>query len=158
MNKLFSRRCHLYIESKIMQYMQPLVGNLNKVCKRALEEAAELCVSSTHFTVDIEHLLLRLCEKQSTDLNVIFKYYEIDEGHLRQELKTAVEKFKRGNNKTPDLSPYLLKLLEHAWLMSSLHLTQHQIRSGTIIHALLNRGAVGGCHDQLPLFIENSSG
>ena len=120
-----------------MQYMQPLVGNLNKVCKRALEEAAELCVSSTHFTVDIEHLLLRLCEKQSTDLNVIFKYYEIDEGHLRQELKTAVEKFKRGNNKTPDLSPYLLKLLEHAWLMSSLHLKQHQIRSGSIVHSLL---------------------
>jgi type VI secretion system protein VasG len=120
-----------------MQYMQPLVGNLNKVCKRALEEAAELCVSSTHFTVDIEHLLLRLCDKQSTDLNVIFKYYEVDERHLRQELKAAVEKFKRGNNKTPALSPHLLKLLERAWLMSSLHLKQHQIRSGAIIHSLL---------------------
>lgn len=120
-----------------MQYMQPLVGNLNKVCKRALEEAAELCVSSTHFTIDIEHLLLRLCEKQATDLRVIFKYYEIDERQLKRELETAIQKFKRGNNKTPALSPHILKLLEHAWLMCSLHLKQHQIRSGAIVHSLL---------------------
>ena len=120
-----------------MQHMQPLVGNLNKVCKRSLEEAAELCVSSTHFTIDVEHILLRLCAQQITDLNVIFKYYGVDERQVRRELESAIEKFKRGNNKTPSLSPQILKLLEHAWLMSSLHLKQTQIRSGALLHALL---------------------
>ena len=39
-----------------------LIGKLNPTCRRALEAAAGLCLSRTHFHVEIEHWLLKLLE------------------------------------------------------------------------------------------------
>jgi type VI secretion system protein VasG len=120
-----------------MQNLSSLIENLNKTCKRSLEEAAQLCVSETHFTIDLEHFLYKLLEHPATDLTVVLKYYEIDERKTLQQLKTALSQFKRGNNKTPGLSPNLVKLLERAWVMASLHLKQPKIRSAALLLALL---------------------
>jgi type VI secretion system protein VasG len=120
-----------------MQNLNSLIDNLNKTCKRSLEEAAQLCVSETHFTIDLEHFLRKLLEHPATDLTVILKYYEIDAKKTIQQLKTALNQFKRGNSKTPGLSPNLVKLLERAWVMASLHLKQTKIRSAALLLALL---------------------
>ncbi len=120
-----------------MQNLSSLIENLNKTCKRSLEEAAQFCVSKTHFTIDLEHLLYKLLERPDTDLTILLRYYEIDTDKTLQQLKAALDQFKRGNNKTPGLSPSLVKLLERAWIMASLHLKQPQIRSGALLLALL---------------------
>ncbi len=120
-----------------MQNLQSLIGNLNTTCKRCLEESAQLCITNTNATVDIEHLLFQILEKPATDLSVIAKYYEIDLKRAKQQLQNAINDFKRGNNKTPSMSAQLVKLLERAWVITSLNLKQTQVRSAAILMAIL---------------------
>ena len=120
-----------------MQNLNSLIENLNRLCKRSLEEAAQLCVSQAHFTIDLEHVLQVMLDKPATDLSVILKYYEVNTKKALQQLKDTTAQFKRGNNKTPSMSPQVIKLLERAWIMSSLHLKQTQIRSAALLMALL---------------------
>lgn len=122
-----------------MTDMKTLVGKLNPVCRRATEKAAQLCVKNTNFNVEIEHLLLCLLDESETDLAALLRYYEIDEAAVRRELSRSMEKFQRGNTRTPALSPHLLDLLEEAWVMASLDYGLSAVRSGTLLVGLLRR-------------------
>ena len=62
-----------------MQNLNSLIENLNGLCRKCLEESAQFCVSQTHFTIDLEHLIYKVLERPATDLTVILKYYEINE-------------------------------------------------------------------------------
>ena len=42
--------------------LRSLVAHLNDDCRRALESAAGLCLSATHYNIEIEHWLLMLLE------------------------------------------------------------------------------------------------
>ena len=125
-----------------MSDVKALISKLNPACKRALETAAELCLAQTHFSVEIEHLLLRLVEATDGDLQRVLRYYEIDAGAVAKQLNAAIEKLKRGNSRTPSLSPHVLQLFEAAWVTSSLHLGQGAIRSGAVLQALLQEDAL----------------
>jgi len=39
--------------------LKTLFGKLNATCRGALESAAGLCMSHTHYEVDLEHFLLK---------------------------------------------------------------------------------------------------
>jgi type VI secretion system protein VasG len=120
-----------------MKNLNSLIENLNGLCRKGLEEAAQFCVSETHFTIDFDHLFYTLLGYKASDLTVILKYYDIDEKKARQQLKNSIDQFKQGNNKTPGLSPQVITLLERAWIMSSLHLKQGQIRTAALLMAAL---------------------
>ena len=122
-----------------MTDMKTLVGKLNPVCRKALERAAQLCVKNTNFNVEIEHLLLCVLDESDTDVSGLLRYYEIDEAAVRRELSRALERFKRGNTRTPALSPHLLDLLEEAWVLASLDYGLAAVRSGTLLVGLLRR-------------------
>ncbi|MFB3133221.1 MAG: type VI secretion system ATPase TssH [Rhodothermales bacterium] len=130
-----------------MPDLKTLIGKLNKTGRRAMEEAAGLCVAQTHYNVEVEHFLLKLNEIDDTDLGQILRYYEVDQGAVATALTTTMEGFKRGNSRTTTLSPHLVKLLEKAWLVSSLHLGAKTVRSGAVLFALLDdeslRGMIG---------------
>jgi type VI secretion system protein VasG len=49
-----------------------------------------------------------------------------------------MDKFQRGNGRTPSLSPQLSRLVEAAWMQASLHLNEQAIRSSAILLALLS--------------------
>ncbi len=53
-----------------------LIDKLNTTCRNALMSAAGLCLSKTHFNVEVEHWLIKLMELNGIDLPVIFKQYE----------------------------------------------------------------------------------
>ncbi|HZB91455.1 MAG TPA: type VI secretion system ATPase TssH [Stellaceae bacterium] len=125
-----------------MSDVKALISKLNPACKRALETAAELCLAQTHFSVEVEHLLLKLAEKPDGDVQRVLRYYEIDAGAVAKQLGAAIEKLKRGNSRTPSLSPHLLTLFEGAWVISSLRLAQPAIRSGAVLLALLDDDAL----------------
>jgi type VI secretion system protein VasG len=125
-----------------MSDVKALISKLNPTCKRALETAAELCLAQTHFSVEIEHLLLKLVELPDGDLQRVLRYYEVDAGGVAKQLSAAIEKLKRGNSRTPSLSPHLLQLFEAAWVTSSLHLGQGAVRSGALLLALLEDNAL----------------
>ena len=118
--------------------LKTLIGKLNKVSRRAMEEAAGLCVAQTHYNVEVEHFLLKLNEINDTDLRQILRYYEVDQGAVAAALTAAMEAFKRGNSRTPTLSPHVVKMMEEAWLAASLHLGSNAVRSGSILFALLD--------------------
>ena len=55
--------------------LKSLIGKLNDTGRSALEAAAGLCLTRTHYDVDIEHFLLKLTEPQDTDIQRILHQY-----------------------------------------------------------------------------------
>jgi type VI secretion system protein VasG len=122
--------------------MKTLVGKLNPACKKALEQAAQLCVQQTNFNVEVEHLLLKLLEQTDTDLAVGLKAFEVDVSALTADLQGAVEGIRRGNTRTPALSPQIADLLQEAWILSSLKLGQNATRSAGVLQAALDTASI----------------
>ncbi len=118
--------------------LQSLIEKLDPACRKGLEAAAELCVSQTNYNVEIEHLLLKLLEAPDSDIHQILNYYDIAIADIKKELTRAIDRFKRGNSRTPTLSPYILTLCEQAWLVASLQLGFDTIRTGAVFKAILD--------------------
>jgi type VI secretion system protein VasG len=116
--------------------LKSLIAKLNPISKRALETAAALCVAQTNYNVEIEHLLLKFLDLPSTDIAPVLRYFDVDMGELSRQLTTAIEKFDRGNSRTPAMSPHILRLLREGWVQSTLFLESGLIRSGGILLAL----------------------
>src|SRR5512139_806179 len=117
--------------------LQSLVSKLNPLCRRCLEKAAELCVSQTNYNVEMEHFLINIIDEPDTDANCILKFCDLRDIDLLRELKAAVNALRRGSNRTPAISPHLVKLLEQAWMVSSIQMETSKVRSGSVIMALL---------------------
>ncbi len=122
--------------------LKSMIGKLNSTCRNALETAAGLCLSQTHYDVDIEHFLLKLLEEQDTDIQKILRYFEINETHLIDDLTTAMEGFKTGNTRTPSLSPRIPAMIQESWLIASVEFESTSIRSGHILLGLLGNDSM----------------
>src|SRR6516164_5863607 len=116
--------------------LRPLIGKLNESTRSALEAAAGLCLSRTHYDVEIEHFLLKLMDRTNADLAAILKYFEIDRARLSAELNRSLDKLKSGNARTPAFSPTLVRMLTDAWTVGSINYGARQIRSGFAVLAL----------------------
>jgi len=117
--------------------LKQLVSKLNEPCRRALESAAGLTLSRTHYNVEIEHWLISLADRADSDLAVIMRHYDVDPGRLTVDLNRALEKMKTGNGRAPSLAPEIVELTKQAWLLASLEQGQAAIRSGHLLWALL---------------------
>ena len=118
--------------------LQSLVGKLDEQCRSALEAAAGLCLTRTNYDVDIEHLFLKLLELTDSDIAAILRHYEVDSSRLSRDLTRALDHLKTGNARTPALSPHIPRLIQDAWLLTSVDYGSSRIRSGHLITALLN--------------------
>ena len=117
--------------------LKQLVGRLNDPCRRALEAAAGLTMSRTHYNVEIEHWLKTLCDKGGGDIAAILGHYEIDIGRFTADLNRALDKMKTGNGRAPTLAPDLVELIRQAWMLASLDQGVGRVRSGHLLWALL---------------------
>ena len=117
--------------------LKALIGKLNGTCRGALEGAAGLCLSQTHYEVDLEHFFIKLLEMQNTDLHRILRYFEVNEARLMTDLTRTMESFKTGNARTPALSPRIPRMIQESWLVASVDYQAPGIRSGHILLALL---------------------
>ncbi len=116
--------------------LRSLVGKLNDATRNALEAAAGLCLSRTHYDVEIEHFLMKLLDHSDTDLACIVRRYGIEKARFIAELTRSLDKLKSGNARTPALSPSLVKMLTDAWTFGTLEYDAAQIRSGFAILTL----------------------
>jgi len=116
-----------------------LLNRLNPVCTRALEGAAGMCVSRSHYEVTVEHLLARLLEEPLCDVEMIMNRFKVDQAAVRRSLEQSVEHLLTGNTGKPVFSPPVMQLCQDAWLVSSVELSQGHIRSGALLAALLAR-------------------
>ncbi len=117
--------------------VRSLIGKLNDTTRGALEASAGLCLSRTHYDVEIEHYLLKLLDGTDSDLASILKAFEVDRSRLAAELNRSLDKLKSGNARTPALSPYLLKMMTEAWTVGSIDFGAIKIRSGYTILAIV---------------------
>ncbi|HTF87363.1 MAG TPA: type VI secretion system ATPase TssH [Planctomycetota bacterium] len=117
--------------------LSALVGRLDDTCRRTLEGAAGLCLSRTHYNVEIEHWLSKLIETPGNDVGRILERYEIDAASLQKDLTRALDRFKTGNSRAPAIAPGVVDLAREAWLVASLDHGVAVARSGHLLIALL---------------------
>jgi type VI secretion system protein VasG len=117
--------------------LKSLIGKLNRTCRSALESAAGLCLSHTHYEVDLEHFLTKLMETPDTDIAKILRHFEIDASRVTGDLAAAMEGFKTGNARTPALSPRIPQAVQEAWLVASVDFQAPMVRSGHLLLALV---------------------
>jgi type VI secretion system protein VasG len=117
--------------------LKALVGRLNDPCRRALEAAAGLTLSRTHYNVEIEHWLVKLADAADGDLAAILRHYEVDQARFTVDLNRALDRMKTGNARAPSLSPEIVELAKQAWLLASVEHGLSRVRSGHLLWALL---------------------
>ena len=121
--------------------IKSLLLHLNSFCTNALQNAAGLCVSRTHYEITVEHLFAKLLEDSRSDLPLIFRRFDLDPGRVQKALEETLEEFKTGNASKPVFSPLLLELLQDAWLVASIDLGETKIRSGAVLMSFLGKPA-----------------
>lgn len=117
--------------------LKSLIGKLNDPARSALEAAAGLCLSRTHYDVEIEHYLMKLLDAPDGDFACIAKHFGVDKSRLTAELTRSLDRLKSGNARTPALSPTLVKMFTEAWAIGSIDYGAGQIRTGFTILALV---------------------
>jgi type VI secretion system protein VasG len=116
--------------------MRALIGRLNPTARGVLEGATGLCVSRTHFSVELHHYLAKLIETDNTDATRIFRHYGVDTSKFSREITVALDKIKRGNTGGPAMSEVIMAMLKEAWSFGSLDCGEREIRTGHTIMAL----------------------
>ncbi len=135
--------------------LKSLIDKLNPPCRKALEGSAGLCVAQTNYNVELEHLFLKLLETPNLDVERVMAHYGIHLADASRDLTYAIDRFKRGNNQTPALSPHIPALIREAWMIGTLHLGVPMVRSGALLLAVLeNVGLRGLMLESLPAFMK----
>jgi type VI secretion system protein VasG len=116
--------------------LKSLIGKLDDAARNSVESAAGLCLSRTHYSIEIEHYLLKLLDIPDCDFLPILRRFEVDRSRLATELTRSLDRLKSGNARTPSLSPSLVKMLTEAWSIGSLSFGAARIRTGHTILAL----------------------
>jgi len=118
--------------------LKSLIGKLNQTTRAALEGAAGLALSRTHYDIEIEHFLRKLLDATDSDAAHILRHFGVDASRLTQELDRSLDRLKTGNARTPAIAPSLLKMFTEAWTIGSIEFGDGQIRTGLSLLALLS--------------------
>ncbi|MGB7592689.1 MAG: type VI secretion system ATPase TssH [Terriglobia bacterium] len=116
--------------------LKSLIAKLNELTRNALESAAGLCLSRTHYDIEVEHYLLKLLDQEEGDFARITRHFGVDKSRLSTELNWSLDKLKTGNARTPALSPSVVKMMTEAWTIGSIDYNAGQVRTGFTILAL----------------------
>src|SRR6202522_4488214 len=95
--------------------LKSLIDKLNDTTRKTLEAAAGLCLSRTHYDIEIEHYLLKALDGSDNDVAAILKHFEVDRSRLTKELERSLDALKSGNARSPAFSPTGVKMLSEAW-------------------------------------------
>jgi type VI secretion system protein VasG len=117
--------------------LRALIAKLNPTTRGAVESAAGLCLSRTHYDVEVEHYLVKLLDATDSDFAFILRQYAIDRSRLASDLAKSLDHLKTGNARTPAFSPHLARMLTEAWTLGSVDYGAGQVRTGHTILALL---------------------
>src|ERR1051326_3087776 len=117
--------------------LKALIGKLNDETRSALEASAGLCLSRTHYDVEIEHFLMKLLDQTDGDFAAILKQYGVDRSRLAAELTRSLDRLKSGNARNPALSPMLVRMFTEAWTIGSIEFNAGKVRTGYTIMALM---------------------
>ena len=117
--------------------LKSLIGKVDEATRSALEAAAGLCVSRTHYDIEVEHFLLKVIDSSDNDVAFILRQYGVDRSRLTTELERSVSRLKTGNARSPAFSPQLVKMLTEAWTIATIEYDAGQVRTGFTLLALI---------------------
>ncbi len=117
--------------------LRSLIGKLDDEMRSALDAAAGLCLSRTHYDVEVEHFLMKLLDVTDSDFAYILRHFGVDRSRLARDLTKSLDSLKSGNARTPSLSPTLVRMLTAGWTIGSVDYGASRIRSGHAIIALV---------------------
>lgn len=117
--------------------LKPLIAKLDETCRTALEGAAGLCLTRTHYDIDVEHLLAKLIEVPDGDVPRMLRQYGVEQARLSRDITRALDRLKTGNARTPSLAPRILRWFQEAWALGSIEFGAGQLRSGHLLLALV---------------------
>jgi type VI secretion system protein VasG len=117
--------------------LKSLISKVDDATRSALEAAAGLCVSRTHYDIEVEHFLLKAIDSSDNDIAFILRQYGVDRSRLTSELERSIGRLKTGNARSPAFSPQLVKMLTEAWTIATIEYDAGQIRSGFALLALI---------------------
>jgi len=118
--------------------VKPLVQKFDDETRQAMEGAAGLCLSLTHYEVEIEHFLIKVLEKEASDIVHILQHFGLDRGRLDRDIQASLKRLKTGNPRGPVFSRALVAMFREAWSIASLALGATRIRTGHALLALLS--------------------
>jgi type VI secretion system protein VasG len=118
--------------------LKALIGKLNHTTRSTLEGAAGLCLSRTHYDIEIEHYLTKLLDVTDSDFARITNHFEVDTDRLSKDLSRSLDKLKSGNARTPAISPTVLRMLTGSWTTGSIDFNASEVRSGFTILELVS--------------------
>ena len=117
--------------------LRSLISRLGGTTHRALQGAAGLAMSRTHYEADIEHWFERLLQESGTDLPKILRDSDVDPDRFLADLNLALDHMKTGSGGRPDLSQNIETVAREAWVLSSINYNLGKVRSGAIFLAAL---------------------
>ena len=123
--------------------LKSLIGKLNDTTRSVLESAAGLCMSRTHYDIEIEHYLVKALENSDGDIAAILKHFGVDKSRLAAELQRSLDNIKTGNARSPAFSPQLVKMLTEAWALATIEYDAGSVRTGFTLLALLTNEELG---------------
>ncbi len=116
--------------------LKGLVNKANTLVKNSLESAAGLCLSRTHYEVEIEHLLLKLVDTVNCDAVLMLKASDVDMSRFMKDITASLDGLKSGSGRNPVLSESLVKMITLGWTWGSIDEEAREIRSGHLLIAL----------------------
>jgi type VI secretion system protein VasG len=116
--------------------LRTVIGKLNDTSRNALDAAAGLCLSRTHYNVEIEHYLLKLMDVTGADFGFIMRHFGIDRSRLAADLSASLDDLQTGNARRPAISPSVLQMIREGWVIASLDFGATWVRSGHTVIAL----------------------
>ncbi len=117
--------------------LKSLMGTLNDMSRRTLNDAAGAALARTNYNVEVEHWLLQLLDPADSDVQAILAYFGAESSRLKRDITRVIDGLKTGNSRTPALSPNVVNLAREAWLIASLG-GASKTRGGHLIQALLS--------------------
>lgn len=114
-----------------------LFGKLNPALYKAIESATVFCKLRGNPYVELAHWLHQLVQLDDSDLHRIIRHYQLDSSKIASEITQSLERLPNGANSINDLSSAIEFAVERAWVYATLLLNQVQVRSGSLLLALL---------------------
>ena len=117
--------------------LRRLITKLGPTPRRALEGAAGLALSRTHYEVELEHWLAKLLEVPDSDVSLIVKRFDVNPDAVARGLDRSLDELRTGNNRRPDLTETIVEVARDGWVWCSIHFGLGAVRSGGVLLAVL---------------------
>ncbi len=117
---------------------QALFGKLNPLAYKSIEGATVFCKLRGNPYVELVHWVIQLLETDQSDLQAIVRHHQLDPAALARDVTAALDRLPRGSTAISDFSEHITLAVQQAWVYATLRYGDAQVRSGTLLLAMLS--------------------